>query len=278
METRNDCTNQLIIDRVRHFQRFETPFSLKCNEEITFRNTGEDLSSVTYILDAHRPTLYIFDTNGEQLEFYGCSDDDKRKIEINFPMNRPLYCGDYRTIRLEYVREVNPKYLKQTLIKIPVNETASLYVSLELPENYIFSRLHYGILDKNNDDLKSVELDFRKGDSVLNISSKPIKNTANLYIIFEHEMRGTLSGWYYMGSIFGIISLVSIPILYIYNPSDIVRISTSGSFVISYLFIIKGWLFTKNMDKDLIHIDSRYRYLIWIIFLEIILMALHYSL
>ena len=280
MVIRNDCTKQLIIDRVRHFRRFETPYFLKCIDEITFYNTGKEVSSVKYTLDTFLPSLHIFDSNGELLEFYGCSDAGDNEcldIEINFPNNRPLSCEDYRTIRLEFIQEVDPLELKRTLIRIPVNETASLYIFLELPDNYIFSRLHYGILDKNNDDeLENVNLTVKKGEYFLNISSKPIENTANLYIIFEHEIRKTLSGWYNMGVVFGIISAVSIPFLYLSNYSEAIGIAKLASFVISYLFIIKGWLFTKNMDKALIHLDSKYRFLIYLIFLEITLMILHY--
>lgn len=273
-------SNQLIIDRVRHFRRFETPFFLKCVEEITFYNTKEELSSVTYILDTFRPSLHIFDSNGQQLEFYGSSDREDNeglKIKIDFPKERPISYGDFRTIRLEFVQEVNPLELKQTFTRIPLNETASFYVFLELPENYVFSRLHYGILDKNNEDVENVKLAIKKGDSFLNISSKAIKNTANLYIIFEYEIRGTLSGWYNMGWFFGLISAISTPLLYLYNPKGAIGIATSAGFVISYLFIIKGWLFTKNMDKALINLDSWYRRLIWLIFLEIAALTLHYN-
>lgn len=283
METGKDGTEQLIIDRVRYFRRFETPSLIKCIDEITFYNTGEELSSVKYIFESFRASLRIFDSNGEQLEFYGYSDNEDKespKIAIDFPKARPLSCGDHRTIRLEFVQEAPPlKLFKQIYFTVPLHETASLHFFLELPENYVFSILHYGVLDKNNATVEDAKLAIDKGDSFLNVSSIAAANdTGNLYIIFEHKIRVTLSGWYTMGKVFGTISVISIPLLYHFNPSGMVGIATAASFVISYMFIIKGWLFTKNMDKALTDLDSKYRFLIWLIFLEITFMALHYSL
>lgn len=53
---------QLILDRVRHFRQFETPSSMKCIDEITFLNNGEELSSVKYDIEYFRPFLHIFDS------------------------------------------------------------------------------------------------------------------------------------------------------------------------------------------------------------------------
>ena len=84
-------TEEIIIDRVRHFRRFIIPSLMKCIDEITFYNTGKELNGVKYALEYFRPSLHIFDSNGEQLEFYGAKDsrESGREIYIDFPKHRP---------------------------------------------------------------------------------------------------------------------------------------------------------------------------------------------
>lgn len=272
---------QIIIDRVRHFRQFETPSLMKCVDEITFYNTGQELPTIKYILGTFRPSLHIFDSNGQQLEFYSSTNSEKkenREIYIDFPKQKPLSNGEFRTIKLEYVQEVKASLSDKLKLTIPLHETASVYTFIEQCENYGLS-VHYGVLDANNCKVENLNQTIVKGDSFFNIYYKAVKNNSNLYlfIVLQHKITKTLSDWYNMSIIFGVISAISLPFLYHYNPYGVTGIATYAAFVISYLFIIKGWLFSKNMDKKMIKYDKRYQYLIWVIFLEITLMTIHYG-
>ena len=270
---------QIIIDRVRHFRKFETPSLMKCIDEITFlNNTEEEIETVTYTLDDFLPGLHIFDSTGEQLEFYGSGHSGNkvgREIDIDFPSDKPLLGGRYKTLRFEYIRET-VKNAVGAKIKIPLPEHASIYTFIEQCENYEFT-VSYGILDKNKEEVGNVDLKIIRGNSFFNIYFKAPEKESNLYIILDHKVAKTVLNWYKMGAIFGFISAIAIRFLYHYNPQNVVGIATASSFVISYLFIIKGWLFTKNMDRSLKKMDLLYQILICLIFLEITIMLLHYS-
>lgn len=279
------AVQQITIDRVRHFRRFKTPSLIECIDEITFYNTGGEISSVEYILDSFSPSLHIFDSNGNQLEFHGDHEDEDEdeneigfKIRIDFPIDKAMSQGEFRTIRIEFIKEVNPETFKDVLITVPLHETASVYVFLEECDNYDFSTIHYGALDENYNLVENDNMTVYRGESFWHIASKAAKNNSGLlYIIFKHKITKTLHSWIIMGLIFGFISAFFIWRSYHFNPSNAVGIATYTGFIISYLFIIKGWLFSKNMDKKLIQYDLSYRFLISILFFEITGILVHYN-
>ncbi len=275
------AAQQITIDRVRHFRRFKTPSLMECIDEITFYNTGREISSVEYILDSFSPSLHIFDSNGNQLEFHGDHDDENEigfEIRIDFPVDKAMSQDEFRTIRIEYIKEVKPEALKKILMTVPLHETASVYVFLEECDNYDFSTIHYGVVDENYDLVENANMTVYRGESFWHIASKAAKNNSGLlYIIFKHKITKTLHLWILMGLIFGFISAFFIWRSYHFNPSNAVGIITYTGFIISYLFIIKGWLFSKNMDKKLIQYDFSYRFLIFILFAEILGILVHYN-
>lgn len=268
-------TGQIIIDRVRYFHQFETPSSIKSIEEITFNNKGAGVSSIEYYLGAFRPFLHIFDSNGEQLEFCGCADVENEpsyKIKIEFPKERHLDYGKCRTIRLEYVQKVKEMDVRIARIIAYWPGTANIYTFIKQCENYEFI-VHYWVEDKENNELENV-LKVEKGSSFIHLYSKAIKNDCNIIINLEHKIPSSLSKWYNIGATFGIISFVSIPILYNYNPEGIKEIVGFAVLVITILIIIKGWLFSKNMDRQLKNYDLFYQALIVMIFAAILAMYL----
>lgn len=273
------ATQQITIDRVRHFRRFKTPSLMECIDEITFYNTGEKISSVGYVLDSFVPSLHIFDSNGNQLEFHGNHEDENRfEIRIDFPEDKAISQDQFRTIRIEYITEVKPAEVKNVLITVPLHETASVYVFLEECDNYDFSTIHYGALDDKLGAIENANLTVYRGESFWHIAAKATKNNSGLlYIIFKQKITETLSSWIIMGLIFGSISIIFIWPSYHFNPLNAVGITTYAGFTTSYLFIIKGWLFSKNMDKKLIQYDLYYRSLILILFLEITGVIIHYN-
>ncbi|MCK4798452.1 MAG: hypothetical protein KAT05_13815 [Spirochaetes bacterium] len=275
--SKDSGTETIEIDRVRIFRKFETPSLMKCVDEITFYNKGEDASGVYYLVNGFLPALHIFDSNGEQLNFDGYSNDDKSGLEIIFPADRLLKSEEYRTIRLEFIQEEKPLEYEALLITLPLYETASVYAFIEQCENYDLI-VNYGVFDTDFNEVKNVELEVKEGEKFFHIFSKAnMNNNSTIYILPEHKIPETLSRWYKMSSCFGGITLLSTPILYHYNPIGISRIVTTAALVITYFFFIKSWLFSKNIDKTIMKYDTIFRIMIWIIFFEIIIISLHYS-
>lgn len=272
---------QIVIDRVRHFRRLETPSLMKCIDEITFHNIGKELSSVEYILDSFRPSLHIFDSNRNQLEFHGDYEDGNEigfEIQIDFPKDKAISKDEFKTISLEYIIEVKPSASQTMLITVPLHETASVYVFLEHCENYDFSTIHYGALDDNYNLVENADLITDRGESFWYVVAKGAENNSSLlHIIFKHKITKALSSWIKIGIVLGCTSLPLIYILYHFHPSNIMDIIMFAGFIISFLFIIKGWLFSKNMEKSLIMYDSIYRALVLSLFAEIAGIVLHYN-
>lgn len=272
---------QIVIDRVRHFRQFKTPSLMECIDEITFYNTGGEISSVEYNLEFFIPSLHIFDSNGNHLEFHGDHEDENNlgfKIRIDFPVDKAMSQDEFRTIRIEYIKEVKPSSVKNIQITVPLHETASVYVFLEECENYAFSTIYYGVLDANHDLVENANITVYRGESFLYLTSKAAKNDSGLlHIIFKHKITKTLHLWIVMGIIFGFISVFSIWQSYHFNPLNALGITTYTGFIISYLFIIKGWLFSKNMDNKLIRYDNIYKSLVFILFAEITGILIHYN-
>jgi len=275
------ATEQIIIDRVRHTRRLKTPSLMECIDEITFHNTGGEISSVEYFFDSFIPSLHIFDSTGNQLEFHGDYEDENEivfKIRIDFPVDKAMSQDEFKTIRIEYILEVKAASVKEIIITVPLLDTASYYVFLEECDNYDFSTIHYGVLDENHDFVENANMTVYRGDSFWSIALKADKNNSGLlYIIFKQKITKTLNLWIKMGVIFGPISSIFIWGSYHFNPSNALGITTYTGFIISYLFIIKGWLFSRNMEKTLIWYDHIYKFFIFILFAEMTGILIHYN-
>lgn len=275
-------SEQITINRVRYFYEFETPSTLKVIEEITFYNKGSTIFIVKYILDSFRPFLHIFDLNGEPLEFYGRSSpqnqpnsetNSRLEINIKFPEKRPLFQDDYRTIRLEYINEVQEMESQSAVLEVPLHKTANIYAFVKQCKNYDFVA-HYGILSGEDNNLS-----INKSDSFFHIYSKPDKSdNRTLLIVIKHKIPRPLLSWYILGGVFGAASVILIPVLYYLNPSGIKEFLPFTAAVISTLIIIKGWLSFKDVDKKLGIYDILYRALIIILLVEILTVSIILSL
>lgn len=267
---------KIIVDRIRYFWKFETPSLVKCVEEITFYyNKGDNISRVEWVLDDIRPFLHIYDSTGEQLEFYGNSDEKDKSLHaiyIDFPEKRPLISGEHRTIRLDYARIVQDK-LRNATITIPLPENVTTYTYIQISKNYEL-KAEYGIQDN---ELSNRNFYVDKGISFFHIYTSAAESINTLIISVEHKIPKSLSDWYNMGLLFGGTYALFIWPFYHYNPTGITYYATFGAIIISLLIIIKGWLFSKDMDRHLEKYDASYQLLLITIFSEIVGMMMHFS-
>jgi hypothetical protein len=86
-----------------------------------------------------------------------------------------------------------------------------------------------------------------------------------------------LFGWNNIGIVVGSIVVIFIPIIVAVNPSNLMNsawvsvVSALLIFGVSILFIIKGWLFSKDMNINVLkYYDFVYQALILLIFAELI--------
>lgn len=271
-------TEQIIIDRLRYFYHFQTPSTIKCTDEVTFHNRGEEIQIVEYPIGSFRPFLHVFDSNGKQLEFYGENDKSLGKIYILFPKENPISKGEYRTIRIEYIKEgIAEKKSKITFFDVPLNETASVYIFIRQCENYEF-QAHYWVLDKNNHSIENPDLIAGKGDTFLHIYSKANKDKGLLQIHIKHKIQKPLLMWIQLGLICGIALVLTLLILYFKEPTNIALFVPIAIVVTTILFFIKGWLFAKNMDVQFRELDRAYLIIIYLLFFEVLVMIIDFSL
>lgn len=271
-------TEQVIIDRVRYFFHFQTPSTIKCTDEVTFHNKGEEILIVEYPIGSFRPFLHVSDSNGKQLEFYGENDKSIGKIYILFPKENPISKGEYRTIRVEYISEGNAKEKsKITYFDIPLNETASVYVFIRQCENYEFN-VHYWVLDQKNHRMDNPDLIAGKGDTFLHIYSKAKKDKGLMQIRIEHEIQKPLLTWIHLGLFCGAALVLTLLILYFKEPTNIALLVPIAIVVMTILFFIKGWLFAKNMDVQFRGLDRAYLIIIYLLLFEVLVMIIDFSL
>ena len=90
----------------------------------------------------------------------------------------------------------------------------------------------------------------------------------------KHKIPRHLLGWYHLGWIFGIFIILFIFIGYNWNPTNtnpsINCYFVLSSIAVSYLVVLKGWVFQKKMDHGLMKIDNRYKLIISLIILDLL--------
>lgn len=280
---------KISIVRVRTFFEFESPSLMRTIEEITLFNETADTKFITYYLDKYRSALHIYDSDGRVLEFRSYNIDNvddpvfdsscgfSNLIEVIFPEGNPLRKDSYRTIKLEYITRVRPNDLLETELYISLYKNASVYSFIKECEGYEFT-VHYSLFDNDGNKLDMKNIKSKRGSSFFEICYKLISiDDGYILVKLKHKMPDSISSWYQIGLLFGLFSSFFIALAYISEPSNINYYFILASITISFLVIIKGWVFQKKMDRDLVLYDLRYRTIVSIIILEVLFMILHCS-
>lgn len=269
----------LIVDRIRDYYYFESPFKIQCSEEITFCNDGKKIESLIYDLGGFKSHLHILDSNGERIEFHSVDEsqienlfrgipENERKnhhfIIIDFPKNRALEPEEYRTIRMEYLKEITSKELSYSgfddwgYFNIPLDKSNSIYLYAKKPEKYLCKSKFQIIFE---DDTRTQIFDITDLDEFENIILEdednyahiaflePIKNCILRYS-FSCGIFPLQKIWFDFGAYVGYISAVLIVLLFAVNPDMGIKVGVPlGAAIIAFLTVTKGWLFTKDMDR-----------------------------
>jgi len=296
------CMNQLRPDlwemwsvkfeRYRSLITFLTPRKIKWVEEILLYNSGLEKDHIVYDLVQFKQQLYIFDSDDKKLEFHSFSSNQKNAskylIKIEFPKDKPLKTGDYRTISLHYCIEVSSSSRYIGLISVPLDLADSFFIHIEKPKEYQinlnFFQRPYGIIEIVGNHFNDLYLE--ETDMKVQIRGKNTINYKELFVTFRPDLHQDTKAWFDLGAYLGLLSAVLISFELFTAPRDF---DTFSKFIpliiplavsmIASLIVIKGWIFTKDMDwilkdinntkKSMLTYDQIYIRLIMILALEI---------
>jgi hypothetical protein len=245
-------------------------------------------NSITPIDDAKKQ-------NENNEEIY--EEKDGFKILIDFPKERPLLQNDFRTIifedKIDYpVDKIGSPFY----ISVAFDEASHTYLYInKLPhynatiEKFFFSRNELdkksGIPRRFFELEESEEKEFfvhYETRSYYCIASLVPVTDCDIFIIIEYHLRTKDSVWLYSGILIGLLA-ASLNAYLITNilSSSLAQITSISTITITYLVVIKGWVFTKDLDDvvTLIPTDLKFKlrfsdvYLVLIlaIFIELVL-------
>jgi hypothetical protein len=257
-------------ERSRIFYTFLTPLKIKCTEEILLYNSGHPVNHIIHDLVEFKEQLYIYDSNDRKLEFhsfYGLNCQNDYLIKIEFPQDRIFNTGEYRTVILQYFIEYPTFAGNFARLDVSLNFADITYITLEKPKEYQTTlwlfKDHDGALEflpsegMPDNELLLIE----ESDVKLQIIGVNTPENKDLAIIISHDLHNEQKMWFTSGILFGWISSVFILSEFLtvlprlqdhskflnYVPS----IVPLGVAAITSLLIIKGWMFTKDMDSTL---------------------------
>jgi len=288
--------NEIVVERIREFWEFETLSSINVESEITFlNNTKENQTKIIFDLGQYKLFLKLFDTDGNLLEFSKNVTDIEGAspycIEIKLPRDRLLYPGEYRTITIKYVISVRDddhveQYENSTYSELcfPLKRGTDLYIVIKSLENFEADD-YIDILDEKNDqiDLSVIDQLIQEGKLKFNrtehIVSLMIKGQDNqtLRITHHHKVHHSLISWVHIGAWFGAVSAIVIPVSFsflILNHCLNSLFISFPIFVITVLIVIKGWLFSKDLDSSLENMNRLYIIIVTVLIVELFVIVL----
>jgi hypothetical protein len=257
------------FERYRGFITFLSPKKIKVIEEILLFNNGYDVKYLVYDISGYLQQLYVYDSDERKLEFHKFSDRGSNKylIKIEFPNERLLKFQEYRTIALHYYIEVPSESRYRGALSVPLDIADSLYIHFEKPKEYntaflFFKRDSYNDISFLNE--SDIELDKDETQFKVQIRGKNIERSKFLDIIFIPELREEQENWFKIGIVIGetssiLILFELIQLIKLNNVSiqDISIIIPLGVSAITSMTVIKGWIFTKDMDWILRDINDK---------------------
>jgi hypothetical protein len=271
----------ILYERYRHFITFLNPRKMKCIEEILLYNSGTPVDYIIYDLGEFKQQLYVYDSDDKKLEFHHFPDPQKISkylIKIEFPIWRKLNPEEYRTISLHYYNEI-PSYSGFFgLFGIPLDLAKNSYIYFEKPNEYHTVFNFFKSVKKNPEiaDLKYLkhtdhtfsddELDIIESEIKVQIVGKNITKSKRLIVTISHELYEEQEIWFQVAGYFAGVSsafILTELILILINHGGIVKFLNFIPTIIplevasiSSLIIVKGWIFTKDMDWILNDINN----------------------
>jgi hypothetical protein len=265
-------------------------------ETLQFHGELTEYFDIEYLKSEPNESYY---KNEDNKQF---SDDNAGfQILIDFPKERLLLKSEFRTIIL--TDKIDYPITSPGLpisIDVPFDEASHTYLYINKLPQYTakIDKIFYSRKDINAEsnrpnffELEKSEekeyLDHFEATSYYCIwSSVPITD-CNIFVVIEYKLKGKDWSWFYSGILFGISALALNLHLMINNlHGSLVQIVSVSTIAITYLVVIKGWVFMKDIDDvvGLIPVDIpfkiRFSYvyllLILLIFVELII-AIYYG-
>lgn len=291
------------IERHNFCLGFESLSLMKVTTDLTFFNdhTSTEFDTIQYDLSEYRQCLKILDTNGEILEYSksslaGTNGFSDYLIDIKLPLGRELKPLSRRTLSFQYFsQEVgsqddskydNPSFL---ILLFPVAANSNTYVAME-PPDHLRIEAYGDVLEENGEEISELELQAMLHDNNLiqnggegglaYLSIKGGERNRFLRVYCRLKAPTKLLKWAKMGKLFGLASAIGLPVVFFYglitnNLHDLIIFVSFPVFVITFLVVIKGWIFLKDLDSTLEDFDEDYSWIVKIIMAELfIIMAI----
>ncbi len=308
--------------RLRLFYEVTSPYFVTITEEKIYYNNGEDLDGVIINSDFFYPHLFIFDSNMTQLQYHSEIKDynpsitpDHYSIIIDF--YEKWERETFKTIYFKYNQQISPSDDGFTF-QVPFDKSQHTYVYIK-KLNQFLTNIELLIEDREKNKLLKTE-DHESGE-YSEKSQKLKKETffklgeleeANIVISEDRDYYYSVKSttaipncnfiftlsyrldfwnrlWYNFGIVFAFGSMIAMYQIIRHGiPNSLPIIVAIGGIAISYLIIIKGWLFSKDLDEAItiefmdlkipkITYSGVYIMLIISIFLELLLLIKPFS-
>lgn len=302
----NVVENEKPLSRRRFFYKFISPTIIKVEDELTIFNDNliDPLPEIVLPLPMFLPFLHIYDSNGEELEFQGYS-EESGFIVVYFPQSRLILPQTYRTIKMNHIfqykikEEKNNvlhdekqeyylfgKYIKkersEVILISPLNKNCTTYVYIDYPEEYE-KVVESVVVDEKYDKKLDPALEVSDGgDKFIHITAQADPNENYIMTIVSYSIPNYVYNWSTVGSLIGAAGILAIPVTYLFYHTDSTYmgiIIAWSIFTITAMTIIKGWLFTKIWNDTILKIqDWFYRAVSYIITLESLTIITCYAL
>jgi len=259
--------DELETVRIRYFYEFQDPFLVLCSEETTLRNNSDaDIRSIFYDIGEFRTRLHIYDSDGKVLEFYRSADevensDDaemEHQIDIEFPYDKPLRPGEYRTIKLEYIREIKNYNIERRgyyVFLFSLEDAPRTYISIRNAKDFRCER-KIRILSSDGEEFETKHLREKEEvteeqfENSINIAVKSPIEQCKLIFAFNYDIDKSLKHWLNLGVGLGVTTIGIIVWLFVTQPGECLQtVIPFAGIVNAFLLIIKGWLFQNKMEK-----------------------------
>lgn len=281
-----DNEDDISLTRNKIYFEFVSPFLIICKEEISIYNDGNYKKFIYHKLAEHRDDLIIYDSDGQKLEYHSPIEayfinrnadnsleettpeiDDSQDffIIIDFPRKKLLEPKKIRRITLAY-KKFFPAYQKNALtLKFVLNQSAHAYILIQKPDLYIWL-VHSEIISTDNENHQESVFspaDLDENDYLYITDTESIQQNSKIdvkcYALIENcsirfKIRFRLTQWqrwwYRSGFVVGIVGVITGGCFLFTNKKEMLSLVLQVSGIsFAYLTIIKGWVFTKDLEK-----------------------------
>lgn len=302
------------IAKIRRIYDLQNPLFIRCDENVTIYNGSDrDIYSVERLFYDYKKDLRIQDFTHEDLEFHSdffrffndvepVPGEERnmqekgatRIITIDFPYNRPLRKGEFRTISLTYTIDYDTLSRHASTFILSLDDAMEHQVVFnkniryDCEISYLIYNSANGWLNSPQEIIPDGKIEIAEDFSYIRIK-EPVEDSF-LVSSVSFRLRRSEQGWiglgYYVGMGAILVNAVMIALL---TGSSAGFVLPVVAVVNTYLIITRGWLFAKDMDyivaefpsltgkSSKISYNDRYRIIIALLMIELFVSLMLYS-